>query len=172
MATQRRAIVLFAGGVVLAATFIPISIADAQGSQMCCFRNWRYSGTCVVQLGTGQRCGDVLSAINNPMDVSTYCGGAGSAGFGGSNVRGGWTMLDCGGEGQTGAGGPDRTRPPQAIDQPPAPSTVRDARSPQIVAPGKTTGREPEIRARQPTFIQPVQPTTISSDGPTVITLR
>jgi len=169
MATTRRTMVLTAMGVVLATMLVPASIASASGTKICCFNNWRYSGTCVVQIGKDQQCGDILSFINNPMDVSTYCGG----GAGGSNVRGGWSMLDCGGGSQTGSSDSNRSRPPRTFDDPPPPSTLPDARSPDIVVPDQTYQPQTSPQAQQPTFIKPVEPTTMAdSDGPTVITLR
>jgi hypothetical protein len=173
MATTRRTMVLTAMAVVLATMLVPASIADASGTKICCFNNWRYSGTCVIQIGQDQQCGSILSAINNPNDVSTYCSGGGAAG---SNVRGGWSMLDCGGgssSGQTSSRDSGRTRPPQTYDDPPPPSTLPDARSPEIVTPDQTYQGQRGVQAQQPTFIKPVQPTTMAdSDGPTVITLR
>ena len=172
MAMNRRAVILATAGAVLASMLVPASVADAQGTKMCCFNNWRYTGTCVIQIAKEQQCGDILSAINNPNDVSTYCGG----GAGGSNVRGGWSMLDCGGgssSGQTGSGGTSRSRPPANLDNSPPPSTAPGARSPNIATPEATYQGQRGVQARQPTFIRPVEPTTMAdSDGPTVITLR
>jgi len=168
MARTRKATLLSAAAVLAAALLDPASTADAQGTRMCCFNNWRYAGTCIVQIAKDQQCGDVLSALNNPMDVSTYCAGGG----GGSNVRGGWAMLDCGGGGQTDTGGTDRARTPQRLDTPPEPSEHPATRPPETITPGQTSPIRGGVQAARPTFIQPVQPSTLQSDGPTVITLR
>jgi hypothetical protein len=171
MASRTYARTLLAASVMPAILLAPSPVADAQGTRLCCFSNWRYSGTCVVQIGKDQQCGDILSMINNPMDVSTYCSGGAAPGFGGTNIRGGWTTVDCGGDHRSGSetGG---TRPPERLDDPQAPSLVPDAKPPAIATPDPNAQRQRAVPARQPTFIKPVEPTTVESEGPTVITLR
>jgi hypothetical protein len=169
MATARGTIVLFAAGVLVAALLAPAPVADAQGSKMCCFNNWRFSGTCVVQIAWDQQCGDVLSVLNNPMAAATsYCGG--------TTLRGGWTSLECGGGGSSTSTVPrdtSRSRPPETLHDPPTPSTVPDARSPNIVVPEETYQGQRGVQSHAPTFITPVDPKTMTtSDGPSVITLR
>ena len=68
--------------LALVSALMLASAADAE-TKMCCFNNWRFAGTCIVQVGGNQVCGDVLGVLNNPMSAATtYCGG--------TRLRGRW----------------------------------------------------------------------------------
>ncbi|MCU0302490.1 MAG: DUF4440 domain-containing protein [Thermoanaerobaculales bacterium] len=55
----------------------------------CCFSNFRFAGGCRVTPRQGQHCQNILSYLNN-------LGSSGEAYCGSTNIRGGWTLVDCG----------------------------------------------------------------------------
>jgi len=64
----------------------PQGDGDETGS--CCFTNTRFNGVCQVTPAGGETCGSILAYLNNPNGVGkNYCGN--------TQVRGGWTQVDC-----------------------------------------------------------------------------
>lgn len=155
--------------VITVAVILAVFLTSSAWAQttLCCFNNWRYSGTCIVQIAPDQQCGDVLGVLNNPMSTTTtYCGS--------TQIRGGWTAINCGGGGGTGSssssGGGTITQPEYTT--PVEPSYTGTAQQPKSVTPEETTSMQDPAQAVQPTFVQPVQPTTApEAKGPSVITL-
>jgi len=143
----------------------PAVLAGASETKLCCFNNWRFAGTCVTQIAKDQVCGDVLSVLNNMQAAATtYCGG--------SQVRGGWTEIECGGSSGGSVSGGSSTG---LVMQNPSyitavePTMAAPARDPDVIqAPDRF--REPTVNAvDNPSFITPVQPTTMQAQQPTVI---
>jgi hypothetical protein len=161
-----KAIVILVFAVALVSTLLLASSAEASAT-LCCFNNWRFSGTCIAQIGQDQRCGDVLGILNNPMSTTTtYCGG--------TQVRGGWTTVNCGGggssEGSQSTGGGTITQPEYV--KPVEPSYTGTAAQPQYVTPEKTSPSGGAVQPVQPSFVAPVQPTTApEAQGPSVLSL-
>ena len=63
------------------------STRSAEG-RVCCVSNPRFAGTCAVDLGEDESCGDVLAYLNNASSVGkTYCGN--------TTVRMGWKQTAC-----------------------------------------------------------------------------
>jgi hypothetical protein len=152
---------VFAGfALALASAVLAAASAQAQ-TKMCCFNNWRYSGTCIVQIGTDQVCGDVLGVLNNPMSAATsYCGGP--------QLRGGWAVGGCGGTSDTSSGA--LSQPQYAT--PTQPSYTAPTSKPRSVAPDQTSRPRTGVESRSPSFVTPVDPQTApAATGPSVITL-
>jgi hypothetical protein len=132
--------------------------ADA-GTKLCCFNNWRFSGSCVVQIGDGESCGDVLGVLDNMMSAPGYCGG--------TTIRGGWATVECGSTVSDGS-----PQPPAAIE-PVQPSSTAPASSPRRYVPDEQPSTSPSIESQSPTFITPVDPATaVEAKGPSLITLN
>lgn len=56
--------------------------------ETCCFNNFRYAGTCQVVPRQGQYCQNILTYLNNfSSSGESYCST--------TNIRGGWTEIDC-----------------------------------------------------------------------------
>lgn len=54
----------------------------------CCFTNFRFAGTCQVTPRQGQYCENILTYLNNLSSAGEdYCSS--------TNIRGGWTLVDC-----------------------------------------------------------------------------
>ena len=119
MHRSSRAHVFVVFALPLASAVLAASSAHAE-TRLCCFNNWRYSGTCVVQVSGNQVCGDVLGVLNNPMSATTtYCGG--------TQLRGGWAAVECGTGGTSGASGGTLSQPDYVAPTQPsytAPSTM------------------------------------------------
>ncbi len=158
-----KAIVTSVFAATSISTLLLASMAQAE-TQLCCFNNWRFSGTCIAQIGPDQRCGDVLGVLNNPMSATTtYCGG--------TQVRGGWTTVQCGSGGVSGGSGGGTLSQPESV-APVDPSYTGRAGKPQTVTPEQTTAPQEQLSAAQPTFVAPVSPTTApEAKGPSVLTL-
>ncbi len=55
----------------------------------CCMTNFRFAGTCQVMPRQGQYCENILSYLNNfNSGGEAYCNW--------TNIRGGWTLVECG----------------------------------------------------------------------------
>ncbi len=160
MHTSNNADVFPIFAIALVSVVSLASSAHAQ-TKMCCFNNWRYSGTCIVQIGTNQVCGDVLGALNNPMSAATsYCGG--------TQLRGGWAERACGGTSDTSPGTPSQ---PEYVT-PTQPSYTAPTSKPRSVAPDQTSRPRTGVESRSPSFVTPVDPQTApAATGPSVITL-
>lgn len=132
-------------------------------TKMCCFNNWRYSGTCIVQIGGNQICGDVLGVLNNPMSASTtYCGG--------TQLRGGWAAVECGSGGVSGTSSGTLSQPEYVT--PSQPSYTAPPSKTRPVAPDQTSQPRTGIQSQSPSFVTPVDPQTApAATGPSVITL-
>jgi hypothetical protein len=160
---MRRAVIV----TTLAVLAMAVS-SVAQGQQKrCCFNNWRYSGTCVVTIGDDQACGDILAALNNPLDVSTYCSGGG-LGRGATNIRGGWIQEPCDGQ----PTGPAAASP--NFITPLSPSSMGAATTPGTAVQPRQTVAAPEATtpdtlgshtASQPTTLKPQQPSVNTLNG-------
>jgi len=138
--------------------------ASAQAeTKMCCFNNWRYAGTCIVQIGEDQVCGDVLGVLNNPMSAATtYCAG--------TRLRGGWAAVACGSEGASGTSAGTLSQPDYVT--PTQPSYTAPPSKPSSVSPDQTYRPRSGIESRSPSFVTPVDPQTApNATGPSVITL-
>ncbi len=73
--------------VVGLAVLAPARVAGS--AEPCCFANERYDGVCTVVPGEGETCGSILGYLNNPMSTGkSYCGS--------TQIRGGWSQVDCG----------------------------------------------------------------------------
>ena len=81
--------ILAAGGAVVAdAQHQSGQVQHGGSTKYCCFNNFRFAGTCAVQLGQNEPCSSVLSYLNNFNSVGRmYCGN--------TTVRGGWTIVEC-----------------------------------------------------------------------------
>ena len=76
-----------AAAVVALAVIAPDRTAGS--GEPCCFANERYAGICSVTPSEGETCATVLDYLNNPMSTGkSYCGG--------TDIRGGWTRVECG----------------------------------------------------------------------------
>ena len=65
-----------------------VAVQEATAAEPCCFTNQRYSGVCQVVPGEDETCGSILSYLNTPNSTGKgYCAG--------TDVRGGWTQVDC-----------------------------------------------------------------------------
>jgi hypothetical protein len=145
---------------VLIALFVGCipAAADAD-TKLCCFNNWRFSGSCVVQIGERETCGDVLGVLNNMMSAPGYCGG--------TTIRGGWATVECGSKPTEGS-----PRPPTKLE-PVQPSSTATASSPRRYVPEEQPSTSPGLRTQSPTFITPVDPaSTVEAKGPSLITLN
>ncbi len=149
-------------GVVLASSVLSASGAQAE-TKLCCFNNWRYSGTCVAQIGENQVCGDVLGVLNNPMSAATsYCGG--------TQLRGGWAAVECGSGGASGTSGGTLSQPDYVT--PTKPSYAAPSSKPGAISPDQTSQPRTGVESRAPSFVTPVDPQTApAATGPSVITL-
>ena len=166
MKIPSKTIVTSIFAVALVSAVLLASGAQAN-TNLCCFNNWRYSGTCIAQIGPDQKCGDVLGVLNNPMSVATtYCGG--------TQVRGGWSTVNCGGGGTSGGssstgGG---TFNQSEYVKPVEPSYTERVQEPRTVMPEQTTPSGGAVQSVQPSFVAPVQPTTAAdAKGPSVLSL-
>ena len=57
---------------------------------LCCLANPRYAGICREECTDEATCEDILAYLNNPMSIGKkYCGG--------TDIRGGWELVDCDG---------------------------------------------------------------------------
>lgn len=151
---------------VLALAFISalmLAASAAAETKMCCFNNWRYSGTCVVQIAGNQICGDVLGVLNNPMSATTtYCGG--------TQLRGGWAVVECGSGGASGPSGGTLSQTDYVT--PTQPTSTSPSAKPRSVSPDQTARPHTGVESRTPTFVTPVDPQTApAATGPSVITL-
>lgn len=146
--------------IVLASAFLQASSAQAQ-TRLCCYANWRYAGTCIVQVGDNQVCGDVLGELNNPMSAATsYCGG--------TQLRGGWAAVACGSASETSRG--TLTQPEYVT--PSQPSYTAPSSKTKPVSPDQTHRPRAGAESRSPSFVTPVDPQTApAATGPSVITL-
>jgi hypothetical protein len=166
MTTNGKAIVTLVFALAMVAVGLFASTAQAQ-TTLCCFNNWRYSGTCIVQVAPDQKCGDVLGVLNNPMSATTtYCGG--------TQVRGGWSTVNCGGGGgsggTSGSSGGTITQPNYV--RPVEPSYATGSGQPQTVKPEETSSKQDRVHTTQPSFVQPVKPTLApTATGPSVLSL-
>jgi len=152
--------------VALVSALMLASSAQAN-TNLCCFNNWRYSGTCVAEIGPEQKCGDVLGVLNNPMSTATtYCGG--------TQVRGGWSTVNCGGGGTSGGSsstGGGTFNQPEYVESV-KPSHTGGAEQPRTVTPEETAPTQGRVQSVQPSFVAPVQPTTApEAKGPSVLSL-
>jgi ketosteroid isomerase-like protein len=75
----------------------------------CCFSNFRFAGGCRVTPRQGQYCQNILSYLNS-------LGSAGEAYCGSTNIRGGWTLVDCATGSAAGAIGTMEVREHRAAD--------------------------------------------------------
>ena len=78
------------GWVVLAAAVAVVltAVPTAAMVETCCFTNQRYSGVCQVAPEKDETCASILSYLNTPNSTGkSYCGG--------TDIRGGWTQVDC-----------------------------------------------------------------------------
>jgi hypothetical protein len=78
------------GWVVLAVAVAVVltAVPAAAMVETCCFTNQRYSGVCQVVPEKDETCGSILSYLNTPNSTGkSYCGG--------TDIRGGWTQVDC-----------------------------------------------------------------------------
>ena len=157
-----NAFVSSVAAAALALALFSASTARAE-TKLCCYNNWRYSGTCVVQIAGNQVCGDVLGALNNPMSATTtYCGG--------TQLRGGWAVVECGGGGASGTSGGTLSQPDYVT--PTEPSYTAPSTKPRSVSPDQTTRPATGLESRPPSFVTPVDPQTApAATGPSVITL-
>ncbi len=74
--------------VAAAAVAVVLVAVQATAVEPCCFTNQRYSGVCQVVPGQDETCGSILSYLNTPNSTGKgYCAG--------TDVRGGWTQVDC-----------------------------------------------------------------------------
>lgn len=84
----------------------------------CTFANPAYSGPCAVSEKVSQKlspraaCTEILSCLNNPQCLKTYCNA--------TTVRGGWTLLKAE---RRSAGPPTGPLPPPAASPAPTPSS-------------------------------------------------
>lgn len=77
-------------GWLLAAAAVAVVLVAVQATAVepCCFTNQRYSGVCQVVPGEDETCGTILSYLNTPNSTGKgYCAG--------TDIRGGWTQVDC-----------------------------------------------------------------------------
>jgi len=93
----------------------------------CCFNNFRFSGTCVVQPRQGQLCNDILSYLNNlSSSGEAYC----SSTF----IRGGWTSVECATGAESAPLGTMKKTPVEVVQpgsaRPTSPGTVPRATAP------------------------------------------
>jgi hypothetical protein len=148
--------------VTLGLALTASSVVHAE-TKLCCYNNWRYSGTCVVQIGGNQVCGDVLGVLNNPMSAATtYCGG--------TQLRGGWATVECGTGGTAGSSGGTLSQPDYVT--PTQPSYTAPSSKTRSVSPDQTTQPRTGIESQSPSFVTPVDPQTApAATGPSVITL-
>jgi hypothetical protein len=132
-------------------------------TKMCCFNNWRFAGTCVVQIAGNQVCGDVLGVLNNPMSAATtYCGG--------TRLRGGWATVECGSGGVSGTSTGTLSQPDYVT--PTQPSYTAPSSKTGSVSPDQTAQPRTGLESTTPTFVTPVDPQTApATTGPSVITL-
>jgi hypothetical protein len=71
-----------------AVAVVLVAVQAATAAEPCCFTNQRYSGVCQVVPGEDETCGSILSYLNTPNSTGKgYCAG--------TDVRGGWTQVDC-----------------------------------------------------------------------------
>ena len=62
--------------------------AQDQPPAKCCFTNPGYTGTCEVQPGKDESCGQILDYLNNLLSHGkNYCLN--------TDIRGGWKQIDC-----------------------------------------------------------------------------
>jgi hypothetical protein len=153
-----RRLLLSAALVALCVSLAPAE-ADAD-TKLCCFNNWRFSGSCVEQIEVNQSCGDILGVLNNPMSAAhRYCGG--------STIRGGWAGVECGSRANEG------TVQQQSELEPVQPSYSPPAATSRTYTPSREASTPPAVGAQSPTFITPVDPaTTAEARGPSLITLN
>jgi hypothetical protein len=84
---------LLSGGIVALVAVVAVLVAGARSDaaasgDACCFANGRYEGICTVVPAEGETCDSILAYLNNPMSAGkSYCGS--------TDVRGGWTQVDC-----------------------------------------------------------------------------
>jgi len=78
-------------GWLVAVAAVAVALIAAQAAtaaEPCCFTNQRYSGVCQVVPGQDETCGSILSYLNTPNSTGKgYCAG--------TDIRGGWTQVDC-----------------------------------------------------------------------------
>ena len=84
------AVFAISAGIVLIPS--PTHAQDATLSPVpkepCCATNFRFAGTCQVMPRQGQYCENILSYLNNFNSAGeAYCNS--------TNIRGGWTLVDC-----------------------------------------------------------------------------
>ncbi|MEE4273102.1 MAG: nuclear transport factor 2 family protein [Thermoanaerobaculales bacterium] len=118
----------------------------------CCFNNFRFSGTCVVQPRQGQLCGDILSYLNNlSSSGENYC----SSTF----IRGGWTSVDC-------ASG-DASAPVGTMKKTPVEVTEPSSARPALPGTVPRAATPSELRASDANVIQVRLETPIEGESPT-----
>ena len=132
--TPRPAVSLAVTVIALAAPVVTPAVVSAQTvlspvpKEPCCFNNFRFSGTCQVIPRQGQYCENILNYLNNLSSAGEdYCMA--------TNIRGGWTLVDCASGSPSGQIG---TMTPQ---------TIEPARSPDgttAVTPGETDVLTPQ----------------------------
>ena len=75
------------------AAMVALVLLAAAGSAVaadktCCFTNVRYHGVCEVIPAEGESCASILAYLNDANSVGKgYCGG--------TNIRLGWTRVEC-----------------------------------------------------------------------------
>lgn len=82
--------VLPAAAAALALTALALTAPrlTADDRAPCCFTNPRYAGVCQVVPGEDETCASILAYLNNQNSVGkSYCGN--------TNIRGGWSLVDC-----------------------------------------------------------------------------
>jgi hypothetical protein len=64
------------------------TLAMDEAPARCCFTNPGYTGTCEVQPGKDESCGQILDYLNNLLaHGKNYCLN--------TDIRGGWKQVDC-----------------------------------------------------------------------------
>jgi len=101
--------------------------------EACCFNNFRFAGTCQVVPRQGQYCQNVMTYLNNfASSGESYCN------F--TNIRGGWTEVDCASGATAGQIGTMKKEPIEIerVNTAPVASPSRiDATTPGTVAPSQ-----------------------------------
>ena len=150
-------IAIVAGGVSVAdAQYVSGQVQQGDGTKQCCFNNFRFAGTCAVQVGRNQPCSTVLSYLNNFNSVGqAYCGN--------TTVRGGWSMVDC---------GPNSTSSEIQTDRDLL-TPQNPTRAPRATSPQTTTGTRSTTTAGtgSQNFVSPVSPSDVTVSEPGVINL-
>lgn len=102
------------------------------GARQCCFTNPGFTGTCKVTLPEAEQCSAVLDYLNTPNSTGrSYCSS--------TEIRGGWSPVDCLAADQGGASAtPTKPRTSMLNER-----STRWKRTPPPAAPGAATTPAP-----------------------------